>query len=126
MTKLCALSGIKASKDNVARCKLKHFDKLKAAELKAFNIASNNPKYNKLLDIAHLKNPRGGQSIEVATNGVDNCILVAFGVHNEKSCLLANTERQEEDTNVVATSTPLISKINLCSLKMVKKSLKTF
>jgi hypothetical protein len=55
--------------------------------------------------------------MEDATNGVDNCISVAFGVCNEKSCLLANMERQEDDTNkIVAISAPLISRINLCGL----------
>jgi hypothetical protein len=34
-----------------------------------------------------------------------------FGVHNLKSCLLANMERQEQD--VVALYVPLMSRINL-------------
>jgi hypothetical protein len=62
---------------------LVHFDKLKAAELKAFIIACH-PKFMKISEVAHLKNPRGGKSIEEAKRGVDNCISVAFGVRSEK------------------------------------------
>ncbi len=42
-----------------------HFDKLKAAELKAFIIARH-PKFMKISEVAHLKNPRGGKLIEEA------------------------------------------------------------
>ncbi len=79
--KLCALAGIEASEDNVGKCELVHFDKLKAAELQAF-ILAHHPKFTKISDVAHLKNPRGGKSIEEAKCGVDNCISVAFGVRN--------------------------------------------
>ncbi len=92
------------------------FDNLKVAKLKAFIIASLR-KYTKLSDVAHLKNPRGGKMIDDASNGVDNCILVAFGSCNMKSCLVATMERQEEDTNVVdVISEPLTSRINLYGL----------
>jgi hypothetical protein len=52
--------------------------------------------------------------MEEATHGVENCISVAFGVHNLKSRLLANMEQQEQD--VVALSVPLTSRINLYDL----------
>ncbi len=65
MTKLCALAGIETLEDNVGKCKLVHFDKLKAAELKAFIIACH-PKFMKISDVTHLKNPKGGKSIEEA------------------------------------------------------------
>jgi hypothetical protein len=55
VTKLCALAGIKASEDNVGNCKLVHFDKLRAAELKAFIIARH-PKFMKISEVTHLKN----------------------------------------------------------------------
>jgi hypothetical protein len=113
VTKLCALAGIEASEDNVGKCELVHFDKLKAAELKAFIIA-HHPKFMKISEVAHLKNPRGGKSIEEAKCGVDNCISVAFGVRNEKSRLLAITHLHD-DTNVIGAniSAPLISRITL-------------
>ncbi len=110
VAKLCAMLELEASEENVVQCKLVHFDKLKAAELKAFIIARH-PKYTKLSDVAHLKNPQGGKSMEEATHGNKNCISVAFGVCNLKSPLLANMERQEQD--VVALSVPLTSRINL-------------
>jgi hypothetical protein len=111
VTKLCALAGIKALKDNVRKCKLVHFDKLKAAELKAFIIA-HHPKFMKISDIAHLKNPRGGISIKEANRGVDNSISAAYGVRNEKSRLLAIIYLHD-DTNVIGAdiSAPLISRI---------------
>ncbi len=59
ISKLCAMMELEVSKDNAARCELRHFDKLKAAELKAF-IVARHPKYTKLAGVAHLKNPRGG------------------------------------------------------------------
>jgi hypothetical protein len=65
VTKLCALAGIEASEDNVGKCELVHFDKLKAAELKAF-IVTRHPKFMKTSDVAHLKNPREGKLIEEA------------------------------------------------------------
>jgi hypothetical protein len=68
---------------------------LKAAELKSFIIACH-PKYMKLSDIAHLKNPRGGKSMEEAANGADNCVAVTFGFCNMKSCLVANVETPQE------------------------------
>jgi hypothetical protein len=80
VTKLCALAGIKALEDNVGKCKLVHFDKLKAAELKAFIIACH-PKFMKISDVTHLKNPRGGKLIEEANCGVDNCISVEYRVY---------------------------------------------
>jgi hypothetical protein len=52
---LCALAGIQALEDNVGKCELVHFDKLKAAELKAFIIA-HHPKFMKISEVAHLKN----------------------------------------------------------------------
>jgi len=64
---------LEPSEDNVGQCELKHFDKLKAAELKAFIIARH-PKYIMLSDVGHLKNTRGGKSMEEASNGVENCI----------------------------------------------------
>ncbi len=113
VTKLCALAGIEASEDNVGKCELVHFDKLKAAELKAFIIARH-PKFMKISEVAHLKNPRGGKSIEEAKRGVDNCISVAFGVKSEKSRLLAITYLHD-DTNAIGAniSAPLISSITL-------------
>ncbi len=97
VTKLCALAGIKTSEDNVGKCELVHFDKLKAAELKAFIIAHHS-KFMKISDVAHLKNPRGGKSIEEANRGVDDCISVAYGVRNEKSRLLAITYLHDDPT----------------------------
>ena len=38
IAKLCAMRNLEPSEDNVGQCELKHFDKLKAAELKAFII----------------------------------------------------------------------------------------
>jgi hypothetical protein len=113
VTKLCALAGIKASEYNVGKCELVHFDKLKAAESKAFIIACH-PKFMKISKVAHLENPRGGKSIEEAKCGVDNCISVAFGVRNEKSRLLAMTYLHD-DTNVIGAniSAPIISRITL-------------
>ncbi len=116
VAKLCAMLELEALEESIARCKLVHFDKLKAAELKVF-IISHHPKYTKLSDVAHLKNPRGGKSMEEAPNGVDNCISVAFRCRNMMSCLVANMERQEQDTNVaVVISAPLTSRINLYGL----------
>jgi hypothetical protein len=113
VTKLCALVGIKASEDNVGKRELVHFDKLKAAELKAFIIARH-PTFMKISEVAHLKNPKGGKSIEEAEWGVDNCISVAFGVRSEKSRLLAITYLHD-DTKVIGAniSAPLISNITL-------------
>jgi hypothetical protein len=90
-----------------------HFDKLKAAELKA-SIIARHPKFMKISDVAHLKNPRGGKSIEEDNCGVDNCISVAYGVRNEKSRLLVITYLHD-DTNVIGAdiSAPLISRITL-------------
>ncbi len=81
ISKLCAMMELEVSEDNVGRYKLKLFYNLKAANLKAFVVAFH-PKYMKLLDVAHLKNPRGGTSMDKAANGVENCISVAFGVCN--------------------------------------------
>ena len=113
VTNLCALAGIETSEDNVGKCKLVHFDKLKAAELKAFIIARH-PKLMKISEVAHLKNPREGKSIKEANCGVDNCISVAYGVRNEKSRLLAITYLHD-DPNVIGAdiSAPLISRITL-------------
>jgi hypothetical protein len=115
---------LEVSKDNVARCELKHFDKLKAAELKAF-IVAHHPKYTKLADIAHLKNSRGGKSLEDAANGVENCVSVPFGVRNKKSQLVDMNERQD-DTSNIAVAVPLTSRINLCGFNCVEKSLQIF
>jgi hypothetical protein len=99
--------------DNVGKREFVHFDKLKAAELKAF-IISRHPKFMKISDVPHLKNPRGGKSIEEANREVDNCISVAYGVRNKKSRLLAITYLHD-DTNVIGAdiSAPLISRITL-------------
>jgi hypothetical protein len=111
--KLCALAGIEALEDNVGKCKLVHFDKLKAAELKALIIARH-PKFMKISEVAHLKSPRGGKLIEEAKCGVDNCISVAFGVKNVTSRLLVITYLHD-DTNMIGAniSAPLISRITL-------------
>ena len=93
ISKLCAMMELEVSEDNVARCELKHFDKLKAAELKAF-IVARHPKYTKLADVAHLKNPRGGKSLEDVANGVENCVSVALGLRNEKSRLVEMNEAE--------------------------------
>jgi hypothetical protein len=58
---------LEASEENVVQCKLVHFDKLKAAELKAFIIARH-PIYTKLSDVAHLKNQQGGKSTSEVQN----------------------------------------------------------
>jgi hypothetical protein len=58
VTKLCALAGIDASEDNVGKCELVHFDKLKTAELKVFIIARH-PKFMKISEVAHLKKSKG-------------------------------------------------------------------
>ncbi len=44
VAKLCAMLELEASEENVVQCKWVHFDKLKAAELKAFIIARH-PKH---------------------------------------------------------------------------------
>jgi hypothetical protein len=118
ISKLCAMMELEVSEDNVARCELKHFDKLKAAELKAF-IVARHPKYTKLADVAHLKNPRGGKSMEDAANGVENCVSVAFGVRNEKSRLVDMNERHD-DTSTTAIAVPLTSRINLRGFNCVE------
>ncbi len=79
VAKLCAMLELEASEENVVQCKLLHFDNLKAAELKAFIIA-HHPKYTKLSDVAHLKTPQGGKSMEEATHGVENCISVVLNI----------------------------------------------
>ncbi len=113
VTKLCALAGIEASENSVGKCNLVHFDKLKAAELKAFIIACH-LMFMKISDVAHLKNPTGGKLIEEANCGVDDCISVAYGVRNEKSRLLAITYLHD-DTNMIGAdiSAPLIGRITL-------------
>jgi hypothetical protein len=108
---------LEVSDENIGRFKLKHFDKLKADELKAY-IAACNPKYMKLSDVADLKNLREWKSMEEATNSVENCITVAFGVRNEKSCLVDINERLD-DTNV-AVALPLTSRIDLCGCNWVE------
>ena len=88
--------------------------------MKAF-IVARHPKYTKLADVAHLKNPRGGKSFEDVANGVENCVSVAFGVRNEKSRLVEMNERHEHDdtcTSVIAV--PLTSRINLRGLNCVE------
>jgi hypothetical protein len=119
VAKLCAILKLDASKDNVGQCELEHFDKLKAAELKAFIIACH-PTFTKLSDAAHLKNPRGEKSMKEAAIGIANCISAAFGVCSNKSCLLAMAE-SEKDTNVAAVmSAPITSRIILCSLNSIE------
>ncbi len=54
VAKFCAMLELEALEERIARCKLVHFDKLKAAELELF-IISHHPKYTKLSDVAHLK-----------------------------------------------------------------------
>ncbi len=56
VAKLFAMLELEALKENVVQYKLVHFDKLRAAELIAFIIARH-PKYTKLSDVAHIKNP---------------------------------------------------------------------
>ena len=77
VAKLCAMLRLDASEDNVGQCELEHFDKLKAAELKVFIIARH-PTFTKLSDVAHLKNPRGGKSMEEVANGIANSSLFCF------------------------------------------------
>ena len=115
---LCCMLGLEVSEDNVGLCELKHFDKLKASELKAFIIACH-PKYMKLSDVGHLKNPREVKSKEEASTSVENCISVAFGVHNEKSSLIGINKRL--DDNIVApVVTVLTSRISLSGLKSIE------
>jgi hypothetical protein len=110
------MMNLEPSEDNVGQCELKHFDKLKAAELKAFVIARQ-PKYMMLSGVGHLKNPRGGKSMEEASTGVENCISVAFGVRNEKSCLVEINERLDV---AIAETVPIISRIYLSGLKCIE------
>ena len=116
IAKLCAMMNLEPSEDNVGQCELKHFDKLNAAELKAFIIARH-PKYMMLSDVGHLKNPRGGKSMEEASTGVENCISVAFGVRNEKSCLFKINERLDVD---IAVTVPVTSRIHLSGLNCIE------
>jgi len=104
------------SEDNVRQCELKHLDKLKAAELKAFIIA-HHPKYMMLSDVGHLKNPRGGKSMEEASTGVENCISVAFGVRNEKSRLVEMNKRLDVAT---AKTVPITTRIHLSGLNCIE------
>jgi hypothetical protein len=118
IAKLCAMMNLELSGDNVGQCELKHFDKLKAAELKAFIIARH-PKYMMLSDVRHLKNPRGGKSMEGASTGVENCISIAFGVCNEKSRLVEINKRLDVAivVTVAATSRILLYVLNCIEIK---------
>jgi len=102
------------SEDNVGQCELKHFDNLKAAELKAFIIACH-PKYMMLSDVGHLKNPRGGKLMEEASTGVENCISIAYGVRNEKTRFRL-VEFNERLDVAVAVTVPVTSRIHLSGL----------
>jgi len=113
---LCAMMNLEPSQDNIGQCELKHFDKLKAVELKAFTIARH-PKYMMLSDVRHLKNPRGGKSMEEASTSVENCISVAFGVRNEKSSLVEINKRL--DVAIVVT-VPATSRIHLSVLNCIE------
>ncbi len=117
ISKLCGMMESEVSEEIVGRCKLEHFDKLKAAELKAF-IVAHHSKYMKRSHVAHLKKPRGGKSMEEVANGVEYCISIAFGVRNEKSRLVKINERLD-DTNV-AVALDLTSRINLCGLNCIE------
>ena len=117
VAKLCAMLKLDASEENVSQCQLEDFDTLKAAVLKAFIIICH-PTFTKLLDVAHLTNPRGGKSMEEAANTISNCISVAFCVRSNKSCLLAMGDGDEE-TNVVDVVSAPITSINLCGLNSV-------
>ena len=116
IAKLCAMVNLEPSEDNVGQCELKHFDTLKAAELKAFIIARH-PKYMMLSDVGHLKNPRGGKSMEEASNGVENCISVAYGVRYEKSRLVEFNETLDV---AVAITVPVTSRIHLFGLNCIE------
>jgi len=116
IAKLCAMMNLEPSEDNNGQCELKHFDKLKAVVLKALIIARH-PKYMMLSDVGHLKNPRGGKSMEEASNGVENCISVAFGVRNEKRRLF---EINKTLNVAVAVTVPVTSRIHLSGLNCVE------
>ena len=116
IAKLCVMMNLEPSEDNVRQCDLKHFDKLKAVEVKAFIIARH-PKYMMLSDVGHLKNPRGGKSMEEAFTGVENCISVAFGVRNEKSRLVEMNKRLDVAT---AETVPITSRIHLSGLNCIE------
>jgi hypothetical protein len=110
------MMNLEPSEDNAGQCELKHFDKLKAADLKAFIIARHS-KYTMLSDVGHLKNPRGGKSMEEASTGVENCITVAFGLRNEKSCLVEINKRLDV---AIAVTVPVTSRIHLFGLNCIE------
>ena len=116
IAKLYAMMNLEPSEDNAGQCELKHFDKLKAADLKAFIIARHS-KYMMLSDVGHLKNPRGGKSMEEASTGVENCISVAFGLRNEKSCLVEINKRLDV---AIAVTVPVTSRIHLFGLNCIE------
>ncbi len=57
--------------------------------------------------------------MEDAANGVENCVSVAFGVHNKKSRLVDMNERQD-DTSTTAVAISLMSRINLRGFNCVE------
>ena len=85
-----------------------------------FCTVAPHPKYMKLLYGGHLKNPRGGKSMEEVSNGVENCITVAFGVCNEKSRLVEINERLDDDNLAPAVTVPLTSRINVSGLQCIE------
>jgi hypothetical protein len=56
--------------------------------------------------------------MEEAANSVENSTSIAFGVRNEKSCLVEINKRLD-DTNV-AIAVPFTSRINLCELNCIE------
>jgi hypothetical protein len=55
--------------------------------------------------------------MEEASTGVENCISVAFGVRNEKSCLFKINERLDVD---IAVTVPVTSRIHLSGLNCIE------
>jgi len=55
--------------------------------------------------------------MEEASNGVENCISVAYGVRNEKSCLVEFNERLDV---AVAVTVPVTSRIHLSGLYCIE------
>jgi hypothetical protein len=58
--------------------------------------------------------------MEEVSNGVENCIFVAFGACNKKSSLVEINERLDDNSVAATISVPITSRINLCGLKCLE------
>ena len=101
---------------------MKHFDALKADELRLF-IIGRHLTFRKKSDVAHLKHPREKRALEAATNGEENCISVAYGWRNVKRRLLAPNEVQISAPVIVdaVRAEPLVVDVNLYPPELTRK-----